>query len=347
MWPCGSSNHGEGTSGKFTMQIQQTMLATLSLGPVGIADQLSGRPEDPTAKITSNKTLVMATCSTSGDLLQPSYPIVPIERMITGAGEFGDCFGPTHRAYTYGCGSHTWATYTAVPIIPSAGAQGDERAAAAAENGVWWTAIGFFNGRGGAPSPNITLREDDLAPMVDATSLPSPDFGAIPTASFEGNGTQFPVGSWAGVGGHVAWGSVNGFVGQKDCTGVEPMMWTGEATMQITPAKLQQHSAGADSTSQLNIAPVIGGVAMLGEAGKVTAVSVYRFASVEPGPSGKGIAVKLRGKPGEHVPLLFASKAAAAGAEGAGGGGEEGAMKCTMVATTIGSDGMGLAHFAG
>ena len=55
MWPCGSSNHGEGTSGKFTMQIQQTMLATLSLGPVGIADQLSGRPEDPTAKITSVK----------------------------------------------------------------------------------------------------------------------------------------------------------------------------------------------------------------------------------------------------------------------------------------------------
>lgn len=49
MWPCGSSNHGEGTSGKFTMQVQQTMLATLSLGPVGIADQLSGRYDHQTA----------------------------------------------------------------------------------------------------------------------------------------------------------------------------------------------------------------------------------------------------------------------------------------------------------
>jgi hypothetical protein len=87
MWPCGSSNHGEGTSGSFKMQVQQTMLAALSMGPVGISDQLSGRPEDPAATITSNKTLVMATCSEDGTLLQPSYPLVPIERMITGAGE--------------------------------------------------------------------------------------------------------------------------------------------------------------------------------------------------------------------------------------------------------------------
>ena len=73
MWPCGSVNHGEGTSGTFTMQVQQTMLAALSLGPVGISDQLSARPEDPAAQITSNKTLVMATCSEDGHLLQPSY----------------------------------------------------------------------------------------------------------------------------------------------------------------------------------------------------------------------------------------------------------------------------------
>ena len=134
---------------------------------VGISDQLSARPDDPSAKITSNKTLVMATCAEDGHLLQPSYPIVPIERMITGAGEFGDCFGPTHRAYTYGCGAHVWATYTAVSITSGGGiASGDSRSAAAASVGLWWTAIGFFSGRGGAPTNNITLREDDLAPMV-------------------------------------------------------------------------------------------------------------------------------------------------------------------------------------
>ena len=43
-WPCGAVNHGEGTSGQFKMQLQQTMLAALSLGPVGISDQLSARP---------------------------------------------------------------------------------------------------------------------------------------------------------------------------------------------------------------------------------------------------------------------------------------------------------------
>jgi hypothetical protein len=39
-WPCGSINKGEGTSGQFRMQLQQTVFATLSLGPVGISDQV-------------------------------------------------------------------------------------------------------------------------------------------------------------------------------------------------------------------------------------------------------------------------------------------------------------------
>ena len=40
-WPCGSINAGEGTSGKYTMQTQQTMLATLSLGPGKSADKIT------------------------------------------------------------------------------------------------------------------------------------------------------------------------------------------------------------------------------------------------------------------------------------------------------------------
>ena len=39
-WPCGAVNEGEGTSGTFAMQAQQTMLAALSLGPVGLSDQV-------------------------------------------------------------------------------------------------------------------------------------------------------------------------------------------------------------------------------------------------------------------------------------------------------------------
>lgn len=64
--------------------------------------------------------------------------------MVTGAGEFGDCFGSAHRAYTYGCGGHAWATYTAVPSLATDSASaGDERGTAAAV-GVWWTAIGMM-----------------------------------------------------------------------------------------------------------------------------------------------------------------------------------------------------------
>lgn len=116
-WPCGSVNQGEGTSGSYTMQVQQTVLATMSLGPVGLADQLTSYPSNASADITSNKTLVMATCTTNGTLLQPSYPLTPIDSMMIGAGDFGDCFTPErHVAYTYGCGGHIWATYTAVDM---------------------------------------------------------------------------------------------------------------------------------------------------------------------------------------------------------------------------------------
>ena len=161
--------------------------------------------------------------------------------MITGAGEFGDCFGATHRAYTYGCGAHVWGTYTAVPVAAAAGAT----EGAAGGVGLWWTAIGmitfcissnfpefsgffvttcieligFFSGRGGSPISEATLREDDLAPMVDASALPSADFGEMPTAAFTGEGASFPNATWAGGAGHVVW--EGHFVGQTDCTGVE------------------------------------------------------------------------------------------------------------------------------
>lgn len=72
-----------------------------------------------------------------------------------------------------------------------------------------------------------------------------------------------------------------------------------------------------------------------GEAGKITAVSVFRFISVK--PSGKGLEVKLRGKPGESVPLLFASTTSDVA---------ESRLKCSQVATTIGPDGTAVAHFA-
>ena len=59
---------------------------------------------------------------------------------------------------------------------------------------------------------------------------------------------------------------------------------------------------------QLNIAPVMGGVALLGEQGKVTAVSTYRFTSVVAGEG--GLEVTMQGETSETITLMFARKAA-------------------------------------
>lgn len=64
--PSDSSDFGSGFGHQLSYclspsQVQQTALATLSMGPVGLADQLSAPPDNTTATITSNKTLVAAT----------------------------------------------------------------------------------------------------------------------------------------------------------------------------------------------------------------------------------------------------------------------------------------------
>ena len=95
---------------------------------------------------------------------------------------------------------------------------------------------------------------------------------------------------------------------------------------------------GGDGATQVNISPVVNGAALLGEAGKVTAVSAYRFSSIVASDShddqgglgnGGGISVGLRGKPGEVVEVMFAV-----------------AGKCVARPTKIGADGTSTAHSA-
>jgi hypothetical protein len=82
----------------------------------------------------------------------------------------------------------------------------------------------------------------------------------------------------------------------------------------------------------VNVAPLFGRVALLGEAGKITSVSTYRFASVVGNTA--GITASLRGKVGEVISLLFAT---------AGGGG---GLTCVAKAVTIGPGGTATAHLA-
>ena len=127
-------------------QKQQTILATLSLGPVGISDQLTERPTmlppssrvpNPNAKISSNKDLVMATCAATGDLLQPSYPLAPLDKMLTG---FTNGDAPFFSL---------WGTYTAVP----------------AQDGsvnLWYLAYCFGTAGKHKPGAQVILEESDL-----------------------------------------------------------------------------------------------------------------------------------------------------------------------------------------
>ena len=288
MWECDAKNANEYVNGAFEMQLQQTALAAASLGPVGLADQLSARPDDPAAAITSNLALVLATCSRTGDLLQPSYPATPVERMVVEAGGFGDCFDSEHRPYTFGCGTNVLATYTAVPTATTGGVA------------VFYLAIAFAYGRG-ALATSVTLFESDLAPMVDAAALPSPLLDDVPAGAFRGNGTAFAPDA-AGPG-HVTWLSRNFTI--PGCEGVSGLAaWQGAVEVPLP-------EGNEDGATLVGVAPLWpGGVALLGEAAKAVAISTFRFASVASGGTGR-LDVALRGAPGEEVELLFSAGAAA------------------------------------
>jgi hypothetical protein len=76
----------------------------------------------------------------------------------------------------------------------------------------------------------------------------------------------------------ICWSRYADFVRQAGpagaCAGVTVSTWKGQANMSLPLG---------DAVTQLNVAPVLhggGGAALLGEAGKVTAVSAYRFSSI-------------------------------------------------------------------
>ena len=307
-------------NGKFQSQTSQTILATLSLGPVGISDQLTARPDEAGANITSNKTLVMATCTTNGSLLQPGYPLTPIEPVLLHA----DGWQPSGNGKHGGApkpAPHLWATYTAVAANTSVD--------------VHFCAVGYAveGGKGFDPkdaqnfSLPVTLEERHLASMVDSDALPSPEgFRSIPTGGFRGAGESFPNSTNDG---YVWWSA--SLVQQADaadaCAGVEISQFDESITLAL-PADGERQPALA------NFAPLHGDTALLGEAGKVTAVSVFRFASVDDAAGG-GLHVKLRGAPKEVVSILFAKKQAGGDARGGRGGG----FVCVAKKVTIGADG--------
>lgn len=95
---------------------QQMLLATLSLGPVGIADALTALPDDPAARISSNVSLIQRGVSLNGTLLQPSYPLTPLLEPFCAAGRGPYC--------ATGDGATVWATHTTLSLGGSGGGGG-------------------------------------------------------------------------------------------------------------------------------------------------------------------------------------------------------------------------------
>lgn len=113
----------------------------------------------------------------------------------------------------------------------------------------------------------------------------------------------------------------------------------GSGAVLDVPSSLTNPRAGQPPQPiyQANVAPAFklasgDCVALLGEAGKVTAVSAYRFAKVS--MVGQTLHTILRGQDKEKVPLLFAKSV-----------GCHGDWKVSSVTATIGADGTGTATF--
>ena len=244
----------------------QTALAALSLGPVGLSDELEGYPTPLAAgaspPVVTNVSLALSTCTSNGTLLQPSFPLTPVEDLLTGAAGALDVNS-----------GHVWATFTTVP----------------GGSGPWFTALAYSYG--GTSLPPYALLPRHLAPLVDwqqgggaGCAPPSnpPDFASIPEGAFLGAGDAFPCGAW------VAWDRAN-------ASAAAP--FSDAAPIALPLAQL--------APSQWNVAPLVDGVAFLGEEGKVAAVSSFRFSSIAAG--GGSVVAALRGAPGEAVTLLWAA----------------------------------------
>jgi hypothetical protein len=242
----------------------QTALAALSLGPVGLSDELEGYPvplaPGASPPVVTNTTLAMSTCTQNGTLLQPSFPLTPVEDLLTGLQGTLDVKS-----------GHVWATFTAVP----------------GGTGPWFTALSYSYG---VVQPPYPLLPRHLAPLIDweqqqgagcaPPSNPS-DFASFPSGAFLGAGNAL-CGSW------VAWDRAHPAVAAP---------FSDAAPIQLPLAPL--------SLAQWNVAPVVDGLAFLGEEGKVAAVSSFRFSSIA--SVGGAATVALRGAPGEAVTLLWAA----------------------------------------
>ena len=256
----------------------QALLAALSLGPVGLSDQLEGFPEwpAPDAGVVTNVTLAMSLCTANGTLLTPSFPLTPIEN---------------HMAFENGLGNLEGNVYATFTVVPGTAA------------GVWFTALGFTLAGNGSQSPEMfDLGPMHLAPLIDFNSLNPSDFADFPLGAFLGSGVELPSA-------YIAWDSQS--VGPPQLidfndTALFPLTLAYHMPQQINFAPVFSMCAGGG-----------GAIVLLGERAKATAVSTFRFSNVVAACATSTmtttLTVDFRGAPGEVTTIMYATQATVSG----------------------------------
>lgn len=259
----------------------QTLLAALSLGPVGLSDQLEGFPQWPApgAGVVTNVSLAMSLCTTNGTLLTPSFPLTPVE---------------PHMAFEDGLGNLEGNVYATFTVVSSH---------SGGSPSVWFTTLGFtLAGNGSQPAAIFQLRPEHLAPLVDFSSTDAmnpPDFADIPRGPFLGSGLALPSA-------YIAWDAQHpGVVVDFSVSSPFPLVLAFHTPQQVNAAPVFHVCGGATSA-----------IALLGERGKAAAVSSYRFSSVV-AACGVGdfttLAVDMNGAPSEATTILFATPTGSSG----------------------------------
>ena len=172
-------------------------LALLSLGPVGLADQLSASIRNASARhdATSDVALAKSLAAADGTLLQPSAPLTPLDATLLQRDGLG--FSDTKAGWIAGNAS-AWATYTSVEREGAAGGDGETNGTL-----VWFTLL-LFQHAGGSHDPvkppfTFELGPEHLAGAIDAADARVPTtVDEVPTAGFLGAGDdELPGTSYA------------------------------------------------------------------------------------------------------------------------------------------------------
>lgn len=100
----GSPYKGGGANPGTNVELN-TIVAALSTGPVGISDKIGA----------TNATLIMATCTADGDLLQTTKPLTPTDRSFVWQLQSGTAAG-TPPCESYGS-QYMWNSYSAIETV--------------------------------------------------------------------------------------------------------------------------------------------------------------------------------------------------------------------------------------